>query len=171
MKNVILYILAAVALVGCFKDEEYNTKLVLRPMEQVESDGDFVAYADCVAYVFDADSTEWMVASWADAVSGVLTSKEDGVSTKSAYATASGYSEEGLEDTMLSVNVALMTPMIVVANTVTENYGYTQYSVGLNLATTYLYARFRPWKECIYTEGSWVYSAPEVEDEVVEDEE
>ncbi len=164
MKKGILYILITVALVGCFKDEEYSTKLVLRIMEQPISDDDFVSYDGCVAYAFDADSTEWGVASWEDAVNGVLTSKDDGVSTKSHYASAQSYTEDGLEDTMLAMNVKLETTMIVVANTTTANYGYTQYSVGLNLPTTYLYVRFRPWKEGIYTEGSWVYSAPEVVD-------
>ncbi len=166
MKKVVLYILIAVALCSCFKDEEYDTTMVLRPTEQVTSGDDFTDCADCVAYAFDADSTEWKVASWADACSGVLTSKSDDTVTKTAYAVAASYSEEGLGDGMLSMRVALFQPMIVVANTLAEEYAYTQYELGLNLDKTYIYVRFRPWKSGIYTESSWVYSS--AEDEVVE---
>ncbi len=146
---------------SCFKDEEYNTEFVLRPMIQTVSGGDFVGYEDCVAYAFDADTAQWEILSWEDARSGVLTSREDPAVTKLPFAVAKSYVEDSLEDTMLSMRLDCESAMIVVAHNTTENYGYRLYDVGLNLSTTYAYARFRTWKEGEYTESYWIYYAPE----------
>ncbi|MFI3292989.1 MAG: hypothetical protein SNI70_05675 [Rikenellaceae bacterium] len=157
MKRVILYIVLVVTLSSCFKDEEYSTKMVVRPYVQAVSGGDFVGYEDCVAYAFDADTAEWEVLSWIDARNGVLTSKEDPSKTLAPIAVAQSYTEEGLEDTMLSMQVNEQSVMVVVAHTTTEDYGYRLYDVGLNLSTTYVTARFRTWKEGEYTESYWIY--------------
>lgn len=146
---------------SCFKDEEYNTNLVLRPMIQTVSGGDFVGYEDCVAYAFDADTAQWELLSWDDARNGVLRSKEDSTLTMLPFAVAQSYTEDELEDTMLSMRLACQSAMIVVAHNTTENYGYRLYSVGLNIETTYAYVRFRTWKEGEYTESNWIYYAPE----------
>ncbi len=165
MKRFYIYILVVVLFCGCFADEEFGTEIVLRPTVQLESGGDFVEYADCVVYAFDADTTAWELLSWEDARDGVLSSKIDATAKLLPFAQAQSYLEEGLDDIRLSMWVESSSVMIVTANSVSENYGYTIYSVGLNLSKTYIDApRFRTWKSGEYTEGNWLYYAPESEE-------
>ncbi|MFI3282446.1 MAG: hypothetical protein SNG10_02820 [Rikenellaceae bacterium] len=161
MKRLVLYILFSLTLWSCFKDESYDTILVVRPQVQDSSSGDFVSYEDCVAYAFNADTASWEIASWADAKAGILTSKVDANTTQLPFAVGESYVEDSLEDTMLAMRIARESALIVVAHNTTENYGYRIYDVGLNLDKTYIYARFRPWKEGEYTESYWTYFAPE----------
>ncbi len=165
MKRVALYILIAISLCGCFESEEYNTTLVVRPWVQTESNGDFVEYDDCVAYAFVADTAEWEVASWEDARLGVLTSKFDSSQTLAPVAEGQSFVADSLESTMLALNLGVESAMIVVAHNTTANYGYRLYDVGLNISTSYLYARFRTWKSGEYTESNWIYYAPDESEE------
>ncbi len=167
MKRLFSCIIIFTSLSGCFKEEEYNTKLVLRPAMQDVSGADFAPLSECVAYAFVADTTQWEFTSWQDAVEGVMRNKEVYNTTLSPFATAESYEEVGLDEgSMLSMRIAKETALIVVAHTTTENYAWTIYSLGMNVETTYLYVPFRFWKEGEYTQSSWQLYAPDiVEDE------
>ncbi len=149
---------------GCFKDEEYDTQLIVRPSIQYISGGDFSPYTECVAYAFVADTANWEFLSWEDARDGVMSSKTNSSDKRAPIATATSYEEEGLDEgSMLKMQVQRETALIVVANTIEETYAYKIYTVGLNLSKSYIYTLFRDWKTEDYTENYWEYFVPVTE--------
>lgn len=163
MRVRILYIFALIlTLSSCFKDEEYDSRLIVRPQMQDVSDGEWIAYEGCVAHVFEANSDEWEVLSWDDAVAGILSSVEDSNIKKYASSTSSGYyNEDGLDEgSMLAVKANQQYVMLVVANTTDAFYACQDYTLGMNIGKTYIYSRFRSWKTSSYEEGDWTYFVP-----------
>ncbi len=157
IKRVYVFALLLV-LSACFKDEEYDTQLILMPSIQDASGGDYLPYAGCVAYAFVADTAVWEIRSLADALAGVMTLREDSDITMQPIASAVGYEEDGLDvGTMLSMQVEAEKPIIVIANDSEGIYAWRFFSVGLNLSKTYLDVIFRSWKTADYTENSWNY--------------
>ena len=76
MTDRILCSLAALLLfAGCFKSTSYDTEYVLRPYVQTENQGPFTSLGGVRAYAFAADTSGWTVASYDDALEGVLTSR------------------------------------------------------------------------------------------------
>ena len=67
---------AALAGTGCFKSIGYETFYVLRPWAQEGTVKTPIPREDMLAYAFDADTTEWSVLSYEDAVAGIITSGE-----------------------------------------------------------------------------------------------
>ncbi len=171
MKRVLTYIVIVMSLCSCFDDVAYDTNFVLIPTVQYASGGEFESYADCVAYAFDADADFWEVTSWENACDGVLTSKEDPNVTMLPFEVARSYDDDIHSEPMLSMNLDRESVMIVVAHTTSEDYSYMSYSVGVNIPTVYGYVRFRPWKEGFYSESSWIYYSPEIEEETEDDNE
>ncbi len=155
--------LSLVALAGCFKEESYDTTLVLRPTEQTESGGDYVSLSGVVAYAYAADTTYYCVVDYDAALAGIVTNKESGA-VLAPIATATAYTAEELEDA-----IAMQTDreeiMLVAVDTKSEGYAYANYTVGINLPTTYITLAFRPWKEGKYLQGKWMYFAAESIDE------
>ena len=83
MKRTILYAAAALLLGGCFKSVGYDTDVILKSWVQTESAAELKPAQGVVAYAFEADTVTWTVASYEDALNGVLTRKgtdEAGVS-------------------------------------------------------------------------------------------
>ena len=66
---------AALAGTGCFKSIGYETFYVLRPWAQEGTVKTPIPREDMLAYAFDADTTEWSVLSYEDAVAGIITSR------------------------------------------------------------------------------------------------
>ncbi len=148
---------------SCFKDEEYDTQLIVRPSIQYITGGEFSPYTGCVAYAFAADTANWEILSWEDARDGVLSRKGDSSDKRAPIATAVSYEEEGLDaGSMLKMQVNRETALIVVANTIDETYAYKIYTVGLNLSKTYVYTLFRSWKTEDYKESYWEYIVPTI---------
>ena len=69
---------AALAGTGCFKSIGYETFYVLRPWAQEGTVKTPIPREDMLAYAFDADTTEWSVLSYEDAVAGIITSRRTG---------------------------------------------------------------------------------------------
>jgi len=88
MKRTILYAAAALLLGGCFKSVGYDTDVILKSWVQTESAAELKPAQGVVAYAFEADTVTWTVASYEDALNGVLTRKgtdEAGVSPRARY--------------------------------------------------------------------------------------
>lgn len=75
MKRTILYAAAALLLGGCFKSVGYDTDVILKSWVQTESAAELKPAQGVVAYAFEADTVTWTVASYEDALNGVLTRK------------------------------------------------------------------------------------------------
>lgn len=160
-KGRFILLFAAAALVtGCFKDVSYDTTYVLKPLVQ-ENSGDAVRPLEAgkaQAYAYGADTTYWTVASYEDALGGVI-SRRDNPSEKltAPLATAEPYEQEG-DASWLRMQLTKELVMVVAVDTEHRIYGYTQQEVPVNFPKLYVSLPFKPWKEGNeYKDGNWIF--------------
>ncbi len=159
MRRIAIYILIATTLVGCFKDEIYRTDIIFKCSQQAESNGSYEELAGAIAYEFAADTTDYMVASYEDALQGVLTHRTSGAKL-AARSTSTASPIDGFESA-ISLNTSGELVVLLVVDTEHEDYAYTNYSMGLNLSVTYISLLFRPWKEGWFVQNKWQFVVPE----------
>lgn len=172
--NRFLWLLpAAVLCGGCFKSISYDTEYILRPYVQVENQGPITSAPGVRAYAFDADTAGWMVASYADALEGVLTSKRSGAGQVLRPVAVSEPCPPS--DTIASsldwirMRIDGSSRMIVAVDPQHRLYAYRQQEFQANLSPYYVAVTFRSWRNS-YTEGGWrvineFYIEPEPEPE------
>lgn len=152
---------AAAALVtGCFKDVSYDTTYVLKPLVQ-ENSGDAslpLEAGKAQAYAYGADTTYWTVASYEDALAGVISRRDNPSERLTApLVTAEPYEQEG-DATWLRMQFTKELMMVVAVDTEHRIYGYTQQEVPVNFPKLYVSLVFKPWKEGNeYKDGNWVF--------------
>lgn len=159
-RNLVVAAVAAVACWGCSKTVAYDTLYVLRPYEQTTNGGAMESLPWCRAYAFDADTTQWTVASYADALDGIITMRYAPAQKRSdALAVAEPYPRV---DTIpasanwLQMRLLVPSAMIVVVDTRHGLYAYRQQSFSENVSPYILSVAFRPWKETdFYKDGEW----------------
>lgn len=159
--------LAAVAVVvtGCFKKVTMDCRYHVRPYYQAESGGVAVQGEGIIAYAFAADTTQWTVASYEDALNGVLTSKTSGEKRSDAMERV----EQSDSTVVLQLTVTPVT--IVVVDPINKLFAWRMTEVVENLPDLYVSVTFRPWSaKKRYVEGPWrmnneAYVAPEVPEE------
>lgn len=152
--------LAAFLCWGCNKSVSYDTMYVLRPyVQQTNGDG-MESLPRVKAFAFDADTTMWTVASYEDALRGVLTMRYAPAQKRSdALAVSEPYPRV---DTIpasanwLQMHIELPSAMIVVVDTENLLYAYRQQSFSQNVSPYIISVAFRPWKEMnFYMDGEW----------------
>ena len=74
---LLLCLAAAALLAGCFKDVSYKTNYVLKPLAQAQTVDPVEPFEGLKAYAFDADTAFYTVASYEDALNGVIARKDD----------------------------------------------------------------------------------------------
>lgn len=161
-----LFALAAVAfaamLGGCFKKVVLDCRYNIRPYIQMESGGEVALAEGVVAYAFMVDTTQWTVASYEDALNGVLTSKTTG--EKRSDATERAVQQNDTVALQLKATPAT----IIVVDPINKLYGWRMTEVAENLPNLYVSITFRPWSvKKAYVEGPWrmnneAYVAPDV---------
>lgn len=160
-------VVAALVVTSCFKDEEYNSDLIIKNSATASSDGDTVPLSGVEIYAFspfetlidDKSDEAYEVTSYEDAVAGILTNSVTGESKSySATSTAVPFSGSysGYEDALL-LNVQGERVFIIAIDTVNQDYAYANYSVGLNLATTYISLSWLTWRTGYYSYGIWTF--------------
>ncbi len=155
--RIILSASSILLLAGCFKDVSYRTTYVVKPLQQqTQDDRNPPIIPDATAYAYDVDTTAWRVASYDDAVSGIITSKENPAQQLSfPIATSKPYVMEGTEG-WLQMPLEQESQMVVVVDPANRLYAYTQQTLGQNLPTTYVSVVFQPWKSGFsYKNGNW----------------
>ncbi len=178
MKDVrirILYILcAAVLLSACFKDVSYDTNYILKPLSQASSNETAQPLEGVLAYAYGVDTTQWTVATYSDALAGIVTMKEDPSQRLSLPdAQASPYEQEGTTG-WLTMPLKSERQMVVVVDPLSRLYAYTQQKLGQNLPNLYVSIVFKPWKEGFsYKDGNWsfyneFYTPPAIIDCLIE---
>ena len=151
-------VLVTVLLAGCFKKVRYETTYVLEPWVELTSGGEKVAYLwDTIrCYAFPTDTTDWTVASYQDALDGVVTSLRTGERLAQPMASGEPYRMDGNEN-WLAMTVSGPSVMIVAVDTYNRLYGFRQQGLGANLSQMYVQMTFRPWKRArTYTDGDWL---------------
>lgn len=155
---ILSLLLAAGLLSGCFKKVRYETTYVLEPWVELTSGGERVAYMwDTIrCYAFPTDTVEWTVASYQDALDGVVTSMRTGERFAQPMASGEPYQMDGNEN-WLTMPVSGPSVMIVAVDTYNRLYGYRQQGLGANLGQMYVQMMFRPWRRArTYTDGDWL---------------
>lgn len=179
-RDIILWICAwAVLWTGCSKEASYRTDLQLKPLIQHESSSRVEPLRTMVAYAFESlDTVRWTVASYDDALQGIVTEKatgktrQDGIKASPLLGGIAGEEEgnggdnsdneggDGSDDdpmaTWLTMRVNAPRVLLVVADTETEQYGYEELPLAVNLSPLTVSAVFYPWTQAaIYRSGSW----------------
>ena len=154
----ILPLLAAAALfAGCFKDVSYKTNYVLKPLAQAQTVDPIEPFEGLKAYAFDADTVFYTVASYEDALNGVIARKDD-LSDRiaSPAATAEPCVREGTVG-WVQMPLSAETQMVVAVDPINKVYAYTQQELDVNLPNLYVSLIFKPWKGFSYKEGNWSF--------------
>lgn len=149
----------ALLLAGCFKDTSYETTYVLKPLVQPASVDPVQPLEGVVAYTYAVDTLLWGIASYDDALAGVITLKGDPTQQMTTpVAVATPY--EAIEGTVgwLQMPVGEPFQMIVAVDPASRLYGYTVQQQVLNLPELFVSVIFKPWKEGYsFKEGNWSF--------------
>lgn len=154
----IIWFLAAALLVGCFKDVSYKTNYVLKPLAQELSGDPNLPFEGLKAYAFAADTAFYTVATYDDALAGVISLKDNpSEKISTPIATAEPYELEGTQGWM-HMMLSSPTQMVVAVDPTHRLYAYTQQDLGENLPNLYVSLLFKPWKEGFaYKDGNWSF--------------
>lgn len=150
-------------LTACFESVPDQTSVVLKPLVQPTSGGLNEPLAAVRAYAFEADTTEWGVASWEDALDGVLTSKLTGEKLSTPFASSEAYTPEegvvGMENRLV-VNLPPREMMLLVVNEQNRLYAYNNIETAEGMASLYITLIFKPWKEMTAYREGWSFYNP-----------
>lgn len=160
MKVIRTILLSGVVLLiaGCFKDTSVKTNYILKPLTQKLSTDPYEPLEGVKAYAFSADTNLYTVASYEDALNGVISRKEQ-LSEKitTPVATTEAYEQEGTTG-WVHMSLSSPTQMVVAVDTEHRLYAYTQQELEVNLPNLYVVLPFKVWKEGnSYKDGSWSY--------------
>ena len=161
MKKIVLIVIAALGLTGCFKKVGFDTELILYPKVQAESNSDFAVAEGVTAYAYYVSSEDWKVLSYEDAVAKVITNSISGETKSEPNAESTPYAAEG-EPTDELGRVRLKTTkkhlLLVAIYPTAEMFAYRHYDVGENLSITTMKFHFRPWKKEEYVDSGWTFN-------------
>ena len=170
MKRANLFIgvvgLLCVAFWSCLKSGSYETTYIIKPRVQEQSVGGTEPLEGVVAYAYEVDTLDWGIASYADAVAGIITHKNDpdrrltepdDIATP-YDGTAAADGSEGNTVGWLQLPLGRRARMVVAVDRTDSIYGYTMQQPQLNLPRLYVSLIFQPWKEGFsYKVGNWSF--------------
>ena len=97
--RIITLFTAVVLFAGCFKEVSYRTDYVLKPLVQ-ENSGDvaqLLPEGKAQAFAHAADTVFWEVASYEDALAGIITRRDNPTEKQTVpLVTAEPYQQEGI---------------------------------------------------------------------------
>lgn len=145
--------------VGCLKTEvSFDTMYVLRPYVQDSTGSPMRSLAGVRAFAFDADTSQWMVASYEDALAGRISrrhapdeKRSDAVASASAYPAVDTIPSSA---NWLQMRILLPSALIVAVDTEHRLYGWRQQTFSENLSPYVLSVVFRPWRDS-YRDEEW----------------
>lgn len=159
LKGIKTRIAAAICILacfaGCFEDVSYDTSYVLKPLLQTASGSDVAPLEGTTAYAFAADTADWEVVSYEDALAGIITSRHNPAEKNNTpIATTEPYQAEGATG-WLSMRIRRSSALVVAVDPTHRIYGYRQQGFGENMPRLYSTVVFRPWKEDYDESKSW----------------
>ena len=132
-------------------DAPATADYLLNPTVQWADHGEIAPHAGVKAYVYAVDTTDWRIASYEDALAGVLTSKED---PAEQLATPDYTAEADGDRLRMTVTDDLL--MAVAVDPETRIYGYAKQTLLPGGAPVEATVTFCPWRtEYLYANGSW----------------
>lgn len=152
IRNTTLLVVAALALHSCFKDTVSYTRFNLAVYDQVDSEAAFSHAEELDTYAFYADTTEWYIASWEDAVARRITNKTSGQTLDVPDVVGEFNPEEQYQTTLL---VEQPVSMLVVVNPALKLYAYRKYELPENLPDIYAKLYMAAWRPTHNSSG-WI---------------
>ena len=152
IRNTTLLVVAALALHSCFKDTVSYTRFNLAVYDQTDSEAAFVHTEELDSYAFYADTTDWYIASWEDAVARRITSKTSGQTLDVPDVVGEFNPEEQYQTTLL---VEQPVSMLVVVNPALKLYAYRKYELPENLPDIYAKLYMAAWRPTHNSSG-WI---------------
>lgn len=142
-------------LTGCMKEEEFKTTVVVKALTTSER-GEKSPQHDIVIYAYAADTSLYAPASYADALEGRLTHKQQPSKQLEAERTGESCLVEGHGITMKVDASGIESLYLLVVNRAEQLYGYTQVALVENLPHLYVSVVFDPYKQASsYQSGKW----------------
>lgn len=140
---------------GCSKHVGFDTTYILKAWNQSASGGELEPLSDVVLYGYVADTVQWTVASYEDALACRLTDKWGGGMIDTPYAVGTPYELEGFGPTLAMQTDAELL-MVVVVDRTNRLYGYTMQNFSQNMPEMYVSLVFQPWKKSnSFKNGTW----------------
>ncbi len=157
VRKIFLFLAVAALFTGCFKKVSNKTDYILKPRVQ-QSQGDVVApLSDLQCYAYDADTALWTVASYEDALAGVISSRTSSDKQTVPYAVGEPEQMDSI-GTVLKMSLDGPRFMIVAIDTKDRLYAYTGQTLAPNLLALYVSLTFRPFQEkSNYIENGWKF--------------
>ena len=152
IRNTTLLVAAALALHSCFKDTVSYTRFNLAVYDQVDSEAAFNHTEELDSYAFYADTTEWYIASWEDAVAHRITNKTTGQTLDVPDVVGEFKPEEQYQTTL---QVEQPVSMLVVVNPALKLYAYRNYELPENLPDIYAKLYMAAWRPTHNSSG-WI---------------
>ena len=181
MKRTIPCLLGALLLLtACLKAGRYETDYILKPSVQTQSANPAEPLEGVICYRFEVDTLDWGIASYDDALAGIITRKEDPSQRLAEPAAVAvpftpgaedlaAAAEEGdgdeLPDTpapstlhWLQMPFGGESSMVVAVDPESRLYAYTMQQPMLNLKRIFVSVIFQPWKEGnAFKNGNWSF--------------
>ncbi len=159
MKKLV-YILLCVCVLAACEDGEVSTNYVVTPYVQFVDKGHQMPEPDVRAYGYYGDTTQWRVASYDDALIGLLTSRSDETVTKLPDFTA----DPDAEGKLTLGPFTRYEFMVLMCQTNPEAVDDVKMYAWRNAATVEdlpqlsVHVTFKPWRTTRYkSEGKWLY--------------
>lgn len=129
---------------------------MIKPLVQDLSGDPYLALEGVKAYAFNADTT-FYVASYADALEGIASLKDNPRNSSSPSLRLSPTNAEGAAG-WVQMPMSNSTQMVLAVDTeLNKIYAYTQQELAENLPVLYVALPFKPWKEAFHKDGNWSY--------------
>ncbi|MFI3324262.1 MAG: hypothetical protein SNI45_06670 [Rikenellaceae bacterium] len=142
--------------------------MLINVTDQASSDDEeTTAKSSVKLYAFSGTTSDWSVASYEDAVAGVITSTS---TTEQQSAVVEGTAVAGV-DGEFEMTLDEGSYILVAADTEAEVYGYASYTVTAKVRTDTDEVDFCSWQSASYTSNGWSFILPTVEEEEEEEEE
>ncbi len=154
--HLVFSCVALLFVVSCFKEVAFRTVYVVKPLREATPDGRVPSVVSgAVAYAFDADTALWTVASYDDALAGIITSRSNPAQKLSVpVASSVPYDDSG----QIRLDLAREWQMVVVVDPVDKLYAYTRQQLPVNLPLLSVSLVFQPWKQGkSYKYGNWLF--------------
>ena len=161
MKRLLLIIVVALGVTGCFKKVGFDTTIILYPKVQEVSNGEFAVANGVTAYAYYVAGEDWKVASYEDAVAKIITNEKTAATKSEPAVEAVPYAadDEPVDaEGRLKIKTNKQHVMLVAIYPAMEMWAYRHYEVGENLPTTTMKFHFRPWKTGEYVDSGWTFN-------------
>lgn len=153
--KITLVAFAAIMLCGCFKSVTTNTTLVVKTLIEEKSGEDDVAAKEVVAYTHYVSPGNWTVASYEDALQGIITDTVTLERRTTPNVTAEPFERESSTNSYVSMQLDQSPAMVVVVVPEVRMYAYSFRTLEAeNLSHTYVTLIFHSWKTKQYPQGN-----------------